>query len=111
LAGHARVRGTKPEEAMQQEEIEAAFARILEEVAKVDRADVAGDKRLREDLGLDSLSLIDVAVAAEDAFGVRIPDEDLECFQVVGDALHYIRRANLAVKQRPALEAADPFDL
>jgi acyl carrier protein len=80
---------------MQQNDIEAAFTRILEEVAKVNRADVTGDKRLREDLGLDSLSLIDVAVVAEDAFGIRIPDDDLECFQVVGDALDYIRRANV----------------
>jgi acyl carrier protein len=94
-----------------QDDIEAAFAGILEAVAKVNRADVTGDKRLREDLGLDSLSLIDVAVAAEDRFGIRIPDEDLECFQVVGDALDYIRRGNVALKQRPALEAADPSDL
>ncbi len=39
---------------------------MLEEVVKVNRAEVTGDKRLREDLGIDSLSLIDVAVAAED---------------------------------------------
>jgi acyl carrier protein len=81
---------------MRHDHIEAAFAAILEEVANVKRDKVAGDRRLREDLGLDSLSLIDVAVAAEDAFGIRIPDEDLECFQVVGDALDYIRRANVA---------------
>ena len=38
----------------------------------MNRAQVAADKRLREDLGIDSLSLIDVAVAAEDTFGIRI---------------------------------------
>jgi len=81
---------------MFQDNIPAAFAGILEVVAKVNRADVTGDKRLREDLGLDSLSLIDVAVAAEDAFGIRIPDEDLERFQAVGDVLDYIRRADVA---------------
>jgi acyl carrier protein len=79
------------EEAME-DGIEAAFTRILEEVAKLNRADVTGDKRLREDLGLDSLSLIDVAVAAEDTFAIRIPDEDLEGFQAVGEVLDYIRR-------------------
>jgi acyl carrier protein len=81
---------------MQHDDIEAAFAAILQEVANVNRADVAGDKRLREDLGIDSLSLIDVAVAAEDTFGIRIPDEDLERFEVVRDALDYIRRARVA---------------
>ena len=43
-------------------------------------------------LGLDSLSKIDLAVAAEDRFGIAIPDEDLERFVVVGDLLDYVRR-------------------
>jgi acyl carrier protein len=81
---------------MQQDNIEAAFTGILENVAKLNRTDVTGDKRLREDLGIDSLSLIDVAVATEDMFGIRIPDEDLKRFQEVGDVLDYIRRAKVA---------------
>jgi acyl carrier protein len=81
---------------MQQDDIEAAFTAILEEVAKLNRANVTEDKRVREDLGIDSLSLIDVAVTAEDRFGIRIPNEDLERFQAVGDVLDYIRRAKVA---------------
>jgi acyl carrier protein len=57
---------------MQQNDIQATVTRVLGEVAKVDPAVVARDKRLREDLGLDSLTLIEVAVAAEDAFGVPL---------------------------------------
>jgi acyl carrier protein len=37
-----------------------------------------------------------VAVAAEDALGVSLPDEDLERFQTVGDVIDYVRRANVA---------------
>ena len=74
----------------QQEDILAAFVRILEVVMSVDRVEVTGDKRLREDLGIDSLSLIDVAIAAEDEFEIRIGDEDLEHFQTVNDAIEYI---------------------
>lgn len=37
-----------------------------------------------------------MAVAAEDAFDIRIPDEDLERFQAVGDVLDYFRRARVA---------------
>ena len=37
--------------------------------------------------------MIDVACATEDAFGIRIPDEELERFRTVGDAVDYIRRA------------------
>ena len=80
---------------MQQNDIQATFTRILEEVAKVDRAKVAQDKRLREDLGIDSLSLIEVAVAAEDEFGVPLPDEDLERLQTVGEVIDYVRGAIL----------------
>ena len=81
---------------MQHEDTQATLARILEEVAKVDRAKVAPNKRLREDLGLDSLTLIDVAVASEDAFGVPVPDEDLERFQTVGDIIDYVQGAMVA---------------
>jgi acyl carrier protein len=77
---------------MQQDDIQAVFGRVLEEVAKVNRAEVTGDKRLREDLGIDSLSLIDVAVAAEDKFGIRIADDDLENFQTVSDVAGYVRQ-------------------
>ena len=83
------------EKTVHQDDIKTAFVEILEEVANVNRAAVTGDHRLREDLGIDSLSLIDVAVAAEDTFGIRIPDEDLEGFQTVSDALGYIRHASV----------------
>ena len=77
---------------MDQNDIQATVTRILREVAKVDPAVVARDKRL-EDLGLDSLTLIEVAVAAEDAFGVPLPDEDLEHFQTVGDLIDYVQQS------------------
>jgi acyl carrier protein len=81
---------------MQQNDIQATVPRILEQVAKIDPAAVARDTRLREDLGVDSLTLIEVAVATEDALGVPLPDEDLECFQTVGDAIDYVQRAKVA---------------
>lgn len=81
---------------MPQDDVQAALAGLLAAAAKVRPADVTRDKRLREDLGIDSLSLIDAAVAAEDAFGVTIPDEDLERFQTVGDVADHIGRAEAA---------------
>ena len=80
---------------MQQDDIESALARIAEEIARIDRARISPDRRLRKDLGLDSLSMIDFAVAAEDEFGVRIPDEELERFETVGDVVDYVRRARV----------------
>jgi acyl carrier protein len=85
---------------IQQRSITAAFVEILEEIAKVNRAEVAADKRLREDLGIDSLSLIDVAVPAEDTFGVSIPDDDLERFQTIGHAIGYIEHSSVTTSSR-----------
>jgi acyl carrier protein len=41
--------------------------------------------------------MIDVAVAAEDVFGVPIPDEDVERFETIGDAVDYIQQARVTV--------------
>jgi acyl carrier protein len=77
---------------MQQIEIETAFAELLEKILGIQRGQIARDLRF-EKLGLDSLAKIDLAVAAEDRFGIAIPDEDLERFVDVGDLLDYVHRA------------------
>ncbi len=78
---------------MQQEGIPSALAAILTRFAKLDQAVIIREQRLQADLGIDSLSMIDVACATEDAFGIRIPDDELERFRTVGDAVDYIRWA------------------
>ncbi len=78
---------------MQQNEFETAFADIIERATRMRPAGLGAAKRLRDDLNLDSLAMIEIAVATEDAFGVPIPDDDLERFVTVGDVLHYIQRA------------------
>lgn len=79
--------------AVQQDDTEAVFAGILQKFIKVDGAQVTRDKRFREDLGIDSLAMVDVAVAVEDKFGVRLPDDDVESFATVGEAVDFIQRA------------------
>ncbi len=78
---------------MQRDDTEAVLAGILKKFTRVDRAKITRDQRFQADLGIDSLTMIDVAVAAEDAFGFRIPDDDLEDLATVGDAVDYIQRA------------------
>lgn len=72
------------------EEIRAGLATILQEVADVDPADVTDDKSFVDDLDVDSLSMVEVAMAAEEKFGVKIPDEELPKLKTVGDAVKYI---------------------
>lgn len=81
------------EAAVQRDDTEAVFAAIVEKHAKMKPAKVTRDQRFQADLGIDSLTMIDVAVAAEDAFGVRIAEDDLESLATVGDAVDYIQRA------------------
>ena len=71
-------------------EIQAGLAEIVEEVAGVDAAEVTPEKSFVDDLDIDSLSMVEIAVQAEDRFGVKIPDDQLAELKTVGDAVDYI---------------------
>jgi len=70
----------------------AGLAEIVEEVAGVNASDVTADKSFTDDLDIDSLSMVEIAVQAEDKFGVKIPDDELANLKTVGDAVSYIER-------------------
>ena len=72
------------------EEITAGLAAILEEVAGVSPSDVSEEKSFTDDLDIDSLSMVEVVVAAEEKFGVKIPDDEVQNLKTVGDAVSYI---------------------
>jgi acyl carrier protein len=78
---------------MSREETVAGLAEILEEVAGVNPDDVAEGKSFTEDLDVDSLSMVEVVVAAEEKFGVKIPDDEVPNLKTVGDAVSYIEKA------------------
>jgi len=71
-------------------EILSGLAEIVEEVAGIDAADVTTEKLFVDDLDIDSLSMVEIAVQAEDKFGVKIPDDKLAELKTVGDAVNYI---------------------
>jgi acyl carrier protein len=72
------------------EEILAGLAEIVEEVAGVAQDDVSSEKSFVDDLDIDSLSMVEIAVQAEDKFGVKIPDDELANLKTVGDAVNYV---------------------
>jgi acyl carrier protein len=72
------------------DEIRSGLASILEEVADVAPDNVTDDKSFTDDLDVDSLSMVEVAMAAEEKFGVTIPDDELPKLKTVGDAVNYI---------------------
>jgi acyl carrier protein len=68
------------------------MAEILEEIADVQPDDVSDEKSFQDDLDVDSLSMVEVVVAAEERFGVKIPDDDVQNLRTVGDAVSYIEK-------------------
>lgn len=48
------------------------------------------DVSIADDLGADSLDLVDLLMSIEDEFDVEIPDEDVEKIKTVGDLVHYV---------------------
>ncbi|WP_233162651.1 acyl carrier protein [Glycomyces salinus] len=77
---------------MSRDEIREGLADILEEVAGVNPDDVADGKSFTEDLDVDSLAMVEVVVAAEEKFGVKIPDDEVANLKTVGDAVSYIEK-------------------
>lgn len=62
---------------------------VVEELA-IDREEVTTDASFIEDLGADSLDVVELVMAFEEEFDVEIPDEDAEEIQTVQDAVDYM---------------------
>jgi acyl carrier protein len=75
------------------EEIRSDLADIVNEIAGIPVEDVQLDKSFTDDLDVDSLSMVEVVVAAEEKFSVKIPDEEVKNLKTVGDAVAFIERA------------------
>ena len=71
----------------------AGLKEIVEEVAGVSASQIELDKNFTDDLDVDSLSMVEVVVAAEERFGVKIPDDAVTDLVTVGDALNFIVNA------------------
>ena len=79
--------------AMTDQEILEGLGEIIDEVAGVPADQVTPDKTFVDDLDIDSLSMLEIAVAAQDKFGVEIPDDQLKDLKTVQDVIDYVRRS------------------
>jgi acyl carrier protein len=64
---------------------------IIEEQLGVDKERIKEDASFVDDLGADSLDLVELIMAMEEEFGIEIPDEDSEKIKTVQDALDYVK--------------------
>ncbi|MDH6125294.1 acyl carrier protein [Kitasatospora sp. GP82] len=72
------------------DEVLEGLAEIVNEIAGIPAEDVELDKSFTDDLDVDSLSMVEVVVAAEEKFDVKIPDDEVKNLKTVGDAVNYI---------------------
>ena len=79
--------------ALSQADVLAGLKEIVEEVAGVSPSLIELDKNFTDDLEVDSLSMVEVVVAAEERFGVKIPDEAVTDLVTVGEAVNFIVNA------------------
>ena len=63
---------------------------ILAEQFDVDEDKITADTDLQEDLGADSLDVVDLLMSIEDEFNVEVPDEEIENIKTVGALVSYI---------------------
>jgi acyl carrier protein len=82
--------------AMTDQEILTGLAEIVDEVAGVPADQVTPEKTFVDDLDIDSLSMVEIAVAAQDKFGVEIPDDQLKDLKTVQDVIDYVRRSTVS---------------
>jgi acyl carrier protein len=74
------------------QEILAGLGEIVDEVAGVPADEVTPEKNFVDDLDIDSLSMVEIAVAAQDKFGVEIPDDQLKDLKTVQDVINFVRK-------------------
>jgi len=71
-------------------DITVEVKRIITEQLDVDEKDIKAESTFIDDLGADSLGLVELVLAFEEAFEIDIPDEDTEKIRTVQDAISYI---------------------
>jgi acyl carrier protein len=77
---------------MTDQEILAGLGEIIEEIAGVPADEVTPSKTFADDLDIDSLSMVEIAVAAQDKFGVEIPDDQLKDLVTVQDVINFVAK-------------------
>lgn len=76
--------------AASRDEVFERIREVLVERLSVEESDITEEANFQEDLGADSLDLVEMIMELEDQFGIKIPDEDAQQIQTVGQAVEYV---------------------
>ena len=75
---------------MAKEEIFDKLKELVVDQLGAEEDEVTMEATMQDDLGADSLDLVDLVMSVEEEFGVKVADEDLENIKTVGDIVNYI---------------------
>jgi acyl carrier protein len=71
--------------------LQERVAEIIVEQLGVSSGEVSPEASFIDDLGADSLDIVELIMAMEEEFDVEIPDDDAEKMQTIGDAINYLK--------------------
>jgi acyl carrier protein len=73
--------------------LETKIRSILAEQLGVEAGEVTADANILDDLGADSLDVVELVMSLEEAFDIEVPDEEVEGMRTVGDVERYVIKA------------------
>lgn len=82
---------------MKMEEVQSKLKEIVMDRLNAEEDQIKPEASFVEDLGADSLDIVELIMGIEEEFGIEIPDEDAEKLTTVGEAMEYVK-TKLAVE-------------
>lgn len=73
------------------ENFKKTFDKLLIDTLGISQEDIKSETHFTNDLGADSLDLVELTIEFEKAFKITIPDKDVERLQTIGDAENYLK--------------------
>jgi acyl carrier protein len=73
------------------QDVQKKIASILIEKLGIPESEITPDASFVKDLGIDSLDYAELVMEFEQVFDIKIPDDDAEKMQTIGDAVNYIK--------------------
>jgi acyl carrier protein len=75
-----------------QADVSGEVRSIISSHLGVELAEIDSDANILDDLGADSLDVVELVMALEEAFDIEVPDEDVEALRTVGDVEKYVHQ-------------------
>jgi len=72
--------------------VEERVKKIISEILGLDESEIKREARFVEDLGVESLDVVEMIAAMEEEFNIEIPEEEAEKNVTVGEAIDYIKK-------------------